>query len=246
MSTGQSKLSDARTFRATRWSLIARAGEACGPSARQALSDLYHIYCYPLYAYARRRGFSADAASDLIQSFFVELIDGSLFRTADPSKGRFRSYLLGALKHFMCAERDRAGAQKRGGGETPLSVDDAELRYRLEPTHDLTPERLFERQWALASLAAVMGQLEQEYARDGKQKQFEQLKTLIAGPLPDRTYADVACALGTTEGAVKVAVHRFRRRYRDLLTSHIAETVQTLDDVDEEIRHLHAALARPA
>jgi RNA polymerase sigma factor (sigma-70 family) len=220
-----------------------RAGASPEPAARHAIAELYQIYWYPLYAFARRRGLDAEAAADVVQAFFVHTLDSSLLKTADQSKGRFRSYLLGALKHFLGGEWDKARAQKRGGGAVAISVDDAESRYGIEPSHALTPDRLFERQWAITLLGRVMDLIAQDYARAGKQGLFEQLKDLIAGPLPDRSYADIGATLGMTEGAVKVAVHRLRHRYREILVSQIAETVASEDEIHDEIRHLHAAIA---
>jgi RNA polymerase sigma-70 factor (ECF subfamily) len=181
--------------------------------------------------------------ADLIQGFFAALIDGKLLLSADPLKGRFWSYLLGALKHFIANERDRAAAQKRGGGVASVSLCDAESRYAAEPADNLSPERLFERRWALTLLDRVMQLLAHEYEQAGKQQQFAQLKNLIGGPLPDRSYADIAAELGTTEGAVKTAVHRMRQHYRELLTAQIAETVATPQDVKDEIRHLYSAIS---
>lgn len=212
-------------------------------TSRDALAELYRQYWYPLYAYARRRGFDADAASDLIQAFFAELIEGPFFSSANRTKGRFRSYLLGALNHFISTEWDRARTKKRGGGVRALSLDDAEARYGREPGHELTPERLFERRWAMMTLARVIEQLEQEFAAAGKQQQFEQMKNLIAGPLPDQSYADIGAKLQMSEGAVKVAVHRLRQRYREILTQQIADTVETPEQVEDEIQHLREALA---
>ncbi len=229
-------------FQTTRWSLIARASLDRTPDARDALAELYHIYAYPLYAFVRHRGESAEKASDIVQGFFVELLEGSLLRSADQTKGRFRSFLLGALKHFLADERDRETAKKRGGGTVRVSLDDAESRYGLEPSHELTPERLFEWQWALATLEHVVRQLKDEYERAGKQRTFDVLKDLLAGPLVERSYLDIAAALDSTEGAVKVAVHRMRRRYREILLAQIAETVETEDDIEDEIRCLYAAL----
>ena len=221
-----------------------RAGETRPTTSRDALAELYGMYWYPLYAYARRRGFDAEAAGDLIQGFFVELIEGSLLKTADQNKGRFRSYLLGALNHFMSGQWERARAKKRGGGVRGLSLDDAESRYGLEPAHEVTPEQLFERRWAMTLLERVMQNLREEHARSGKLGQFDVLKNLLAGPLPDRSYADVGAELAMSEGAVKVAVHRLRQRYRELLSNHIADTVETEAEVEDEIRHLYAAISR--
>ena len=232
-------------FRPTRWSVIARASKNPGTDA-EAFAELYGAYAFPLYAFVRRKGHDADQASDVVQEFFVELLDGSLLRAADQNKGRFRSYLLGALKHFLSNQHDRERAKKRGGGTLKLSLDDAERRYGLEPAHDATPERLFERQWAMTVLDHVMDQLTAEYQRAGKHQVFHQLKDLLAGPLADRSYAQIAAELDISEGAVKVAVHRLRHRYREILISHIAQTVEDEAEVEDEIRHLYAAISGSA
>jgi RNA polymerase sigma factor (sigma-70 family) len=208
------------------------------------MAELYKMYWYPLYAYVRSRGNGAEDAADLVQGFFTKLMDGgTLLRSADPVKGRFRSYLLGAVKHFMANEWDKANAHKRGGKAVRIALDDAERRYEREPAHELTPERLFERRWALTLLERVMHQLREEHVASGKLKQFELLKDLLAGPLADRSYGEIGAELGMSEGAVKVAVHRLRQRYRELLSNQIAETVASQEDIADEIKHLHEALA---
>ncbi|MDQ3441427.1 MAG: sigma-70 family RNA polymerase sigma factor [Planctomycetota bacterium] len=184
---------------------------------------------------------AADAA-DLVQGFFAKLLDDSLLAKADPQKGRFRSYLLGALKHYLNDEYDRSHARKRGGGMTHVSLACAEQRYGLEPADDVTPEQLYERNWALTVLDRALERLRHEAMQLGKGSQFDRLKELIPGPLPDLSYADVAQELGTTEGALKVALHRLRARYRAVLTEQIAQTVESPQDVDEEIRHLFLAV----
>jgi RNA polymerase sigma-70 factor (ECF subfamily) len=228
-------------FPTTSWSLIASAGRASAPDAREALARLCEAYWYPLYAFVRRRGHGAEEALDLTQGFFARIIEKQDLADADRARGRFRSWLLGALKHFLANAHDRATAQKRGGGAPLVSIDgaDAEERWRLEPSHDATPERIFERRWALALLERTLVALRDECARKGKGPLFEALKgSLVADGGP----AGPAAELDLTPNALKVAAHRLRRRYRDLLRAQIAETVATPEDVDGEIRDLFAAL----
>lgn len=226
-------------FATTRWSLVAAAKD---PTAGQALAELCGLYWYPVYAFVRRRGHSADDAGALTQEFFARLIEKAGIAGADPAKGRFRSYVLGACRHFLANEHDRAAAKKRGGGHVVESLDltDAERRYAAEPADDRTPEQLFERRWALTLLDDVLAGLQAEYATAGQELLFDRLKSSLTGEAGP--YADLAAELGMTEGAVKVAAHRLRRRYRDRLRAAIAETVETDDDVEAEIRDLFTAL----
>ena len=235
----------------------ASAGRAGTAESRHALEVLCGLYWYPLYAFVRQQGHGADDAGELTQEFFLRLLARNDFAAADPNRGRFRSWLLGALKHFLADERDRSRAQKRGGGRRvgsieavgdrrttgPADLREAESRYAAEPAHSVTPERVFDRRWALALLREVLAQLRAEMEGGGKGPTFEALKEFIGGGADGRAYRDVADLLGTTEGAVKVAVHRLRRRYQDLLRQQIAQTVEAPDEVEDEIRHLFAALA---
>jgi RNA polymerase sigma-70 factor (ECF subfamily) len=232
-------------FATTRWSLIVAGREPGSPGARQALAHLCDAYWYPLYAYVRRRGHDADEAADLTQEFFARLLEGNFLGGVDPAKGRFRAFLLAACKHFLANEHDRACAQKRGGGRAPLSLDldGAEGRYRREPAHDLTAEKLYERRWALTLLDRVLGRLREEMAARGKGEQFDRLGVFLLGDRGAPSHGQVAEVLGMTAGAVKVAVHRLRQRYRELIQEEIAHTVQTPDEIDDEIRDLFAFLA---
>jgi RNA polymerase sigma factor (sigma-70 family) len=237
--------SDAAGFVPTRWTLVlaARRG-SLSPTAAQALSELCRIYWYPLYAYIRRRGHEAHEAEDLTQEFFLRLLAKNYLADVDRRKGKFRAFLLAAVKHFLANERDRLQAQKRGGREkiVPLDALRAEDRYRREPAHEATPERLFERQWALAVLEQVLTRLQAEFAAAGKQALFDRLKPLLTVERESIGYAQIAAELGMTEGAVKVAVHRLRRRYRQLLQDEIAQTVATPEEIGEEIRYLLSCL----
>jgi RNA polymerase sigma-70 factor (ECF subfamily) len=234
----------ARPFATTRWSLVAAAGQGQSPEAQQALASLCQIYWYPLYAYARRRLPSAHDAQDLTQSFFAELLEKGYLQAADPRRGKFRSFLLTAFKHFLSRQRERANAQKRGGGRLPLSLDfqAGERRYHLEPVDHATPETVYERRWALALLEQALARLRQETADAGKERLFESLKGALAGEGPHESYARIAEGLGLSEQAVKVAVHRLRRRYQELLRDEIAQTVASPEEIDDELRDLFAAV----
>jgi RNA polymerase sigma-70 factor (ECF subfamily) len=221
-------------------------GGAPPTSAHDALAWLCRTYWYPLYAFVRSRGYAPEESQDLTQAFFARLLEKNVLRSADPDRGRFRSFLLASLKHFLANEWDRARAAKRGGGEPALSieinVEDAERRFGREPADVLTPERIFERNWALTLLDSVLADLRSQYHRDGKGELFDRLKGSLTGDAGGASYAEIASASGMTEGAVQVAVHRLRRRYRDLLREHICQTVASPEDVDEEIRDLFKAV----
>lgn len=220
------------------------AGAAGGEDAQEALAQLCEAYWYPLYAYVRRRGYSAADAQDLTQAFFARLLEKQSLRVADPERGRFRSFLLASLDNFLANEHDRARAQKRGGGRTQLSLDLAagESRISLEPAHELTPQRLYERQWALTLLELVVRKMEAEYQEAGKARQFELLKNALGGGRERLPYADVATELDTSVENARQAAHRMRRRYRALLREEVARTVADPSDVDEELANLFEAL----
>ncbi|ANM31697.1 hypothetical protein ABI59_22265 [Acidobacteria bacterium Mor1] len=226
-------------FETTKWSLVLAAREPSDPSGREALAELCSIYWYPLYAFVRRRTGDADAARDLTQGFFADLLERSAFDRVDPAAGRFRSFLLASFKNFLSHERERAAAQKRGGGTSPVSLDadEAEERYRFEPADDRTPERVFERSWALAVLDQVSGRLRSELIEAGKAGQYDALSGYLTGE-GDKPYKQVAEELGTSEAAVKMAVRRLRQRYGTLLREEIAHTVTDEDQVDRELKHL--------
>ena len=235
--------SHARSFTTTRWSIVLAAAHDSRPQAREALAALCETYWFPLYYYVRRRGYRADETQDLTQAFFATLLEKEYLDRADPGRGRFRSFLLASLNHFLANEWDRARAQKRGGGKViSMDVADAESRYSLEPADNLTAETLFERQWAMTLLDQVLTELREELARGGKQPLFDRLKGFLGGGAPGASYGQVAAELGMTEGAVKTAVHRLRRHYRRLLRARIAQTVASAEEIDDEIRHLFAAL----
>jgi RNA polymerase sigma factor (sigma-70 family) len=237
--------SDAAGFAATRWTLVLAAARGnVTPRAAAAMAELCRVYWYPLYAYVRRRGHETHQAEDLTQEFFLRLLAKNYLADVDREKGKFRAFLLTSFKHFLANEWDRSQAQKRGGGQVvlPISTADAEDRYRLEPWHDLTPERLFERRWALTVLDQVLSRLQNEFSAEGKQLVFDKLKQFLTGGSDQAGYASIAADLRTTEGAVKTAVHRLRRRYRQLLRDEIAQTVADPEDVDAEIEYLLSCL----
>jgi RNA polymerase sigma-70 factor (ECF subfamily) len=229
-------------FPATRWSLVVAAGDPHRKEARSALVSLCESYWYPLYAYLRRRGYSSDQAQDLTQEFFVRVIEGRYLDRAEPEKGRFRAFLLTSLKFFVADEDDRRRARKRGGGMVvPLEFSSGEERYQREPAHDETPERIYERRWALSVLDRVVEKLRNEFVQHGRPDHFERLKVFLLGQ-SDAPYGALAQELNTSEGALKVAIHRLRKRYRELFRQEIADTVADPAAVESELRHLAAAL----
>lgn len=217
------------------------AGDSRSPQAERSLAILCENYWFPLYAFIRRAGNSAQDAQDLTQGFFVRLLDKRFLAAADRQKGRFRTFLLTAVKRFLANEHDRATAKKRGGGQTIVPLETLEARYAREPADTLTPERIFERQWALALLEQVLARLQAEMAASGKATLFEALKGSLTVGLADG-YAAVAERLEMTEGAVKTAAHRLRRRYRELLREEISQTVTRPEEIEEEIRYLFDCL----
>jgi RNA polymerase sigma-70 factor (ECF subfamily) len=206
-------------FATTHWSLVLAAGQSPSPEADAALEALCCAYWYPTYVYVRRKGHGPEDAKDLTQAFFAALLEKRLFRIADPAKGKFRSFLLGVLDHFLARQWTKAHRQKRGGGQVLQSLDETALedRYRLEPAHEETPERAFERQWALALLETTFLRLQEECRQSDKADLFEQTKSLLSGEKAACSYREIGVRLGLNEGAVKVAVHRLRQRYGELL-----------------------------
>ncbi|HEX5745721.1 MAG TPA: sigma-70 family RNA polymerase sigma factor [Archangium sp.] len=233
-----------RKFSTTRWSLVLAAGHGTSSEAHEALSTLCKLYWYPLYAFTRRQGRGPEDARDSVQGFFTRLLEKNDLADVDRQRGRFRSWLLASLKHYLANEWDRERAQKRGGGLTGLSIDaeTAEGLYQHEPSHDLTPEKLYQRRWTLTLLERVLSTLEQECARLGKQRLFEKLRGNLTGDVEKIPHAQVAGTLGMSEDAVKIAAHRLRGRYRELLREEIAQTVERPEDIEDEIRLLLVSL----
>jgi RNA polymerase sigma factor (sigma-70 family) len=214
--------------------------------ARAALEALCRPYWYPLYAFVRRMGQSPHDAEDAVQGFFAVCLQKNHLAAADEAKGRFRSFLLLALKGFLAKERDKSRACKRGGGQKPIALDGltAEQRYALEPAEHLSADKLFERRWALTLLEQVLSRLRNEQAEPGQREAFEQLKEFLLACGRGTPHAELAARLGTSEGAVKVAVHRLRQRYREVLQEEIANTVTSPEEAEEERRYLLAVLSR--
>src|SRR5712691_3016404 len=231
-------------FPTTRWTLVVAAADPQRKEARSALVSLCEGYWYPLYAYIRRRGYPADQAQDLTQEFFIRVLEGRYLDRADPEKGRFRAFILTSLKFFLADEGDRGRAQKRGGGAVlSIEISSGEERYQREPAHDETPERIFERRWALSVLDRVVERLRSEFVHHGRPEHFERLKVFLLGQ-SDAPYAALAREMNTSEGALKVAIHRLRKRYRELFRQEIADTVADPAEVESELRFLAAVLAR--
>ncbi len=246
MTNGQTMhtLPRASQFPTTRWTLVVAAGDPQRKEARSALVSLCENYWYPLYAYLRRRGYPAAQAQDLTQEFFIRLLEGRYLDRADPEKGRFRSFILTSLKFFVGDEEDRGRARKRGGGMVvPLELSSGEERYQREPAHDETPERIFERRWALAMLDRVVERLRNEFVEHGRAEHFERLKMFLLGQ-SDAPYAALAREMNISEGSLKVAIHRLRKRYRDLFRQEIADTVADPAEVESELRFLAAVLSK--
>lgn len=233
---------DAR-FATTHWSMVLEARDGQNADADAALEALCSAYWYPLYAYGRRSGIAPDEAKDLTQQFFQQLLEKQFLDSVHPSKGKFRSFLLATFKNLVKTEWRRANAQKRGGGQVILSIDeqDPEGRYKCEPQDDTTPDQLYERQWAQTLVERSIGRLKDEWESQGKP--FEKLKVYLLGQKGDSPFAEMASELGTTENALKASVHRMRRRYGEIFRSEVALTVNDPNEVDEELQHLLGALS---
>lgn len=231
-------------FLSTHWSIVLRAGRADDSDARDALAFLCQRYWYPLYVFVRQKGVDPEGAEDVTQGFFVRLIEKQVLEQAAPARGRFRSFLLASLQNFLANEWDRANAQKRGGGRPLLSFDieAGESRLRFEPSHDLTPEKIFDRAWAVQLLELVVGRLRNEFADKGKAEEFDRLQEFLAGKAADASYEQAAAELGMSPAAVRQAAHRLRKRYRELLRAEVAQTVADEDEIDDEIRGLFESL----
>lgn len=232
-------------FATTHWTVVvtARAGDTTRP--RVALDRLCQTYWHPLYAYVRRRGHSPEDAQDLTQEFFARLLEYKWVDRADRQRGRFRSFLLGVLNHFLADVWDKAQAQKRGGGikTVPLEVTDAETRYQAEPPDNLTAEKIYQKRWALTLLENVFALLRQEYEAHGKGLLFAKLEACLTQTRTAIPYGELAAELHMSEGALRMAVHRLRGRYRELLRSEIADTVLNEEEVEEELRYLFRVLS---
>jgi len=232
-------------FPTTRWSMVLSAGEGSLPNAQAALERLCRAYWYPLYAYVRRQGRSVEEAQDLTQEFFARLLQKEYLRHTDPARGRFRTFLLTALKRFLVNDWEKGRAARRGGGQQIISWDErvTETRFLAESADQSTPEKAFEKRWALIVLEQVLERLRDEFTASGHAERFERLKVLLWGEKGSPPYVEVAAELGLTEGALKVAVHRLRQRYRELLRAEVANTVARPEDVDDELRHLIAVIS---
>jgi RNA polymerase sigma-70 factor (ECF subfamily) len=235
-----------RAFHTTHWSVVLAAREDDGTVARDALASLCTAYWYPLYGFVRGRGFSPQDAEDLTQEFFRRFLEKNSLSNVNPAAGKFRSFLLTCLKHFLVNEWERAHAQRRGGGQTliPLDSVEGETRLSLEPADQVTPEALFERRWALAVLELTMKALREEYVAKGKADVFEELSGFLPGGRGSESRADLAAKKGISVGAVDVAVHRLRQRFGGLLREQVAHTVASEGEVDEEIRYLMSVMGR--
>ncbi len=240
-----SRVRTAAQFATTHWSVVAAAGDVSSPQATEALQTLCRTYWPPIYAYLRRLGYSTHDAEDLTQGFFARLLERNALAALHQSKGRFRSWLLAVLKHCLAQEWDKACARKRGGGVPHLPFDEtlAESQLQSDQARALEPDRLYERQWALALLAQAADRLQARYAAGGRAVLHEHLKGYVSGGPTDGSYAAAAERLGMTEGAVRSAIYRLRQHYQQLIREEVAHTVASPAEVDDELRHLIAILA---
>lgn len=232
-------------FRTTHWSVVLAAGDSASPQAEAAIEKLCRAYWFPLYSFIRRQGHDAHEAQDLTQEFFCRFLQSQALGDVDPGRGRFRSFLIGALKHFLANEWDKANRLKRGGGKEFFSWDglEPEEQYRLEPADNRSPENMFDRQWAQTLVSNTLAKLRGEFAGEGTERRFDVLKAFLSGNPEDVSYADAARQIGLSESAVRSAIHRLRQRYAELFRAQVAETVTSAEAAEAEIRHLFAALS---
>jgi len=237
--------STAAIFATTHWSVVLAAGQSTDAQASEALEQLCRAYWYPLYAFVRREGSSAVDAQDLTQEFFARLLEKNYLAQVERQKGKFRSFLLAALRHFLADQRDRARAVKRGGGADCLSLDaqTAEQRYCLEPVDRMDAEKIYERRWAMTLLEQALTRLRDENIAAGKLELFERLRDFVAGE-SDISSAEAAAQMGLTESAVKSALHRLRQRYRELVREEVAHTVAGPAEIDAELRYLITVMSQ--
>jgi RNA polymerase sigma factor (sigma-70 family) len=230
-------------FATTHWTVVLAAGKRSTPQSDSALEQLCRTYWFPLYAYVRRRGYNKEDAEDLTQAFFARFLAKNYLAGLSAERGRFRAFLLASLKHFLINDWKKSQRQKRGGGEATLSLDweTADTKFQVAAANEPSPDKAFDREWALALLAKVIEQLQKECEADGKAILFEQLKNFLTIGKNDSAQAEMAKALGMEEGAVRVAIHRLRKRYRQLLRGEITQTLADAADVDEEMRALFGA-----
>jgi RNA polymerase sigma-70 factor (ECF subfamily) len=231
-------------FQTTRWSLVLKACQSDTTTAATALNKLCQMYWYPVYAFIRRNGHGPEDCRDLTQDFFASLLQRDFFMTADPERGRLRSFLLVSAKNFLGHQREKARALKRGGEYSFVSLDSAEAEgnYAHEPANPLTPDQLYQRRWALTVLEQTLSRLKDEYVRAGKTNLFESLQSSLYGDKGDGSYAEIGARLNMSEGAARIAAHRLRSRYAELLRAQVAETVASRAEVEEELATLRAAL----
>jgi RNA polymerase sigma factor (sigma-70 family) len=236
----------AQWFATTHWSVVLTAGQGGSPNAEAALEKLCRAYWRPLYAYMRRRGYNFHDAQDLTQEFFARLLQQNALGSVDRHRGKFRSFLLASLNHFLANEYERASAAKRGSGKWLLSLDDQadEAAYSHKSDTNLSPEGVYEKRWAITVLEQAFARLRDESARAGRSQLFDQLKAFLADGTDGGDYKVLAAKLGMTANAVAVAVYRLRQKYREIVRDEVAQTVGSLDQIDEEVRHLFAALAQ--
>lgn len=235
-----------RRFATTHWSVVLAAADSASPRAPAALADLCETYWYPVYTFVRRSGRSADDARDLTQAFFARLLEKGWLHDVRPDRGRFRSFLLTALRHFLSNDRDWHNALKRGAGKPPLPLafDDGERQYQIDPADNETPEHIYERRWALTTLDVAMNRLAAQHDHEGRRAVFDRLKPLLTGDDASVSYKTLASQLNATEGALRVAVHRLRQRFAAALRDTIAETVASEEDIVDELQYLLDVIRR--